>query len=75
MKCLLHSYSRVRAEHPETGRYVEIYSKEPICVSYSGFYMDVLLKGTKCEEDAEYHNNGGLVFMPQGYPNAVNQVS
>ena len=43
-------------------------------VNYSGYYMDLVLKGMKCKEDAVYQQSGGLLFMPQGYPDAVNQV-
>ena len=64
-----------RVEHPASGRYMEVHTTEPVVVNYSGYYLDVLLKGMTCKDDAVYQQSGGLLFMPQGYPDAVNHVS
>lgn len=61
-----------RVEHPPSGRYMEVHTTEPVVVNYSGYYLDVLLKGMKCKDGAVYQRSGGLLFMPQGYPDAVN---
>lgn len=61
-----------RAEDPESGRYLEVSSTEPVFISYSCYYMDFLLKGSRCKDGAVYQKTGGILFMPQGYPNAVN---
>ena len=72
MKSMRPVYYRV--EHPPSGRYMEVYTTECCVVNYSGYYMDLVLKGMKCKDDAVYQQSGGLLFMPQGYPDAVNQV-
>ena len=54
---------------------MEVHSTEPIVVNYSGYYLDLLLKDTKCKDGAVYQRSGGLLFMPQGYVDAVNHVS
>ena len=54
---------------------MEVHTTEPIVVNYSGYYLDLLLKDTKCKDGVVYQRSGGLLFMPQGYPDAVNHVS
>ena len=54
---------------------MEIHTTEPVVVNYSGYYMDFLLKDKKCKDGVVYQRSGGLLFMPQGYPDAVNHVS
>ena len=54
---------------------MEVHTTEPVVVNYSGYYLDVLLKGMACKDNAVYQQSGGLLFMPQGYPDAVNHVS
>lgn len=64
-----------RAEHPYSGRYLEVFTTEPAFVSYSCYYLEFLLKQdpcVPCKDGAVYQKTGGLLFMPQGYPNAVN---
>ncbi|XP_052768579.1 galactose mutarotase-like [Mya arenaria] len=64
-----------RAEHKNTGRYLEVWSTEPQFVAYSCFYLDFLLKGTPCKAGHVYQKSGGILFMPHKYPNAVNVAS
>ena len=70
-RCLLFWF---RAEHSTTGRYIEVSTTEPVFISYSCYYLDFLLKGSTCKDGTTYKQSGGLLFMPQGYPNAVNMV-
>ena len=54
---------------------MEVHTTEPVVINYSGYYMDLLLKDKKCKDGVVYQRSGGLLFMPQGYPDAVNHVS
>lgn len=64
-----------RAVHPASGRFLEVSTTEPVFISYSCYYLDFLLKNSKCKDGVVYEKSGGLLFMPQGYPAAVNIVS
>lgn len=61
-----------KAVHPASGRCLEVFTTEPVFVSYSCYYLDFLLKGSKCKDGVVYQKSGGILFMPQGYPDAVN---
>ncbi|KAL4238054.1 hypothetical protein ACF0H5_002765 [Mactra antiquata] len=64
-----------RAVHPASGRYLEVSTTEPVFVAYGCFYLDFLMKDKKGKDGAVYEKNGGVLFMPQGYVNAMNQPS
>ncbi|XP_053402352.1 galactose mutarotase-like [Mercenaria mercenaria] len=61
-----------RVEHPESKRYMEVYSTNSTVMAYSNHFMKVLVGDKSCKDGVVYERYAALALMPMGYPNSVN---
>lgn len=65
-----------RAEHPNSGRYLEVYSDQPGVQLYtSNFIPDETTQGILGKSGQKYFKHGAFCLETQNYPDAVNHVS
>ncbi|KAL4237992.1 hypothetical protein ACF0H5_002703 [Mactra antiquata] len=62
-----------RVDHPESKRFMEVYSTNKTVFAYSNHYMDVIMKDIPCKDGIVYQKYAAIEFMPMGYPNSINQ--
>jgi aldose 1-epimerase len=58
-----------RACHPKSGRVLEIFTTQPGLQFYTGNHLN----GSVAGRDGAYRQSAGLVFEPQGFPDAPNR--